>query len=50
MGLGAILDAISNMSGAELEHVREAVERQREKLARSTVLERRSYGSGIVAA
>ena len=48
MDLSAVLEAISHMSGPELEHVREAVERRRQKLAQSTVIERRSFGSGIL--
>jgi hypothetical protein len=48
MGLVTILEVIANMSGVELERVREAVERRREKLAQSTVVTRRSYGSGIL--
>ena len=47
MDLGGIIDAISIMSGTELERVREAVERRRKTLAQSSVVERRSYGSGI---
>jgi hypothetical protein len=46
--LAAILAAISHMSGPELARVREAVERQRKRLAQSTVVERRSFGSGIL--
>jgi hypothetical protein len=46
--LSAIIEAISNMGGPELERVREAVERRRKTLAQSTVIERRSYGSGIL--
>ncbi len=48
MNLDSILEAISKMSGPELERLREAVERRRERLKQSTVLERRSYGSGIL--
>ena len=48
MNLASILEAISQMSGPELQRVREAVERRRERLKQSTVLERRSYGSGIL--
>jgi len=48
LDVAAIIDAISTMSGAELERVREAVERRRETLVQSTVVERRSYGSGIL--
>ncbi len=44
MDLDSILEAISNMSGLELEHVREAVERRRERLKQSTVLQRRKHG------
>jgi hypothetical protein len=46
--LHAIIAAISDMTGAELEAVRKAVERRHEKLAQSTVLERRSFGSGVL--
>ena len=48
MDLSPILEAISHMSGPELERVREAVERQHQKVAQSTVVERRSLGSGIL--
>jgi hypothetical protein len=48
MDLAAILEAIANMKGVELERVREAVERRCEKLAQSTVVTRRSYSSGIL--
>ncbi len=48
MDLDAIVDAISKMSGPELERVKEAVERRRQRLSQSTVVERRSYGSGIL--
>jgi hypothetical protein len=46
--LDAIIASISTLSGPELKHVREAVERRRETLAQSSVVERRSYGSGIL--
>ena len=36
------------MSGPELERLTEAVERRRERLAQSTVVERRSYASGVL--
>lgn len=48
MNLTAILAAISTMSGPELKQVREAVERRRETLAQSNLVERRSFGSGIL--
>ena len=48
MDLTAILEAISTMSGPELERVREAVEGRRETLAQSTLVERRSFGNGIL--
>ena len=48
MDLAAILDAIATMSGPELEQVKEAVDRRRETLAQSTLVERRSFGSGIL--
>jgi len=43
-----IIAAISHLSGPELERVREAVERRRERLAQSTIVEQRSFGSGIL--
>jgi hypothetical protein len=46
--LHAIIEAISTTTGAELEAVRKALERRRELLAQSTVLERRSFGSGVL--
>jgi hypothetical protein len=48
MDLDSILEAISAMSGPELERIREAVDSRRERLAQSTVVERRSYGSGVL--
>ncbi len=48
MDLDSIVEAISAMSGPELERVREAVDSQRERLAQSTVVERRSHGSGVL--
>jgi hypothetical protein len=48
VNLNAIIQAISAMSGPELERVREAVDSRRERLAQSTVVERRSYGSGVL--
>ena len=48
MDIGTILDAICALSGPELEAVREAVERRRQTLAQSSVVERRSFGSGIL--
>ena len=46
--VAAIIAAISALSGPELERVREAVERRRQTLAQSTVVEQRSLGSGIL--
>jgi len=46
--IAEILETISSMSGAELEQVQEALERRREKLAQSTVIERRGYDNGIL--
>jgi hypothetical protein len=48
LDLHAILEAISKLSGAELERVKDAVDSRRERLAQSTVVERRSYGSGVL--
>jgi hypothetical protein len=48
MDLDAILEAISKMSGPELERLRKAVDSRRERLVQSTVVERRSYGSGVL--
>ena len=48
MDLSTLLEAISTMSGPELERVRQALERRRERLAQSTVIEWRSFGSGIL--
>ena len=48
MDLSVILEAISHMSGPELERVREAVERRQKRLAQSTVVELRSFGNGIL--
>ena len=48
MDLSAIIEAISNMGGPELKCVRDAVERRRERLAQSIVVERRSFASGIL--
>lgn len=48
MDLDSIVEAISAMSGPELERIREAVNSRRERLAQSTVVERRSYGSGVL--
>ncbi len=49
MDLDAVLEAISVMSAPELERVREALDSRRERLAqKSTVVKRRSYGSGIL--
>ena len=48
MDLDSIVEAISAMSGPELKCVREAVDSRRERLAQSTVVERRSYGSGVL--
>jgi hypothetical protein len=46
--LNAIVQAISKMSGPELESVREAVDSRRDRLAQSTVVQRRNYGSGVL--
>src|SRR5215217_7042459 len=44
-----IIWAISTLSGPELERVREAIERRRERLGKqSTVVERRNHGKGIL--
>jgi hypothetical protein len=48
LDLDAIVEAISKSSGAELERVKDALDSRRERLAQSTVVERRSYGSGIL--
>ena len=48
MDLGAIIEAIAQLSGPELARVREALERRHQELAQSTVVERRSSGSGIL--
>ena len=48
MDLDAILQAISAMSGPELQRVREALDSRRDRLAQSTVVERRSYASGVL--
>ena len=48
MDLDAILEAISAMRGPDLERVRQAVDSRRERLAQSTVVKRRSYGSGVL--
>jgi hypothetical protein len=48
MDLDSIVEAISAMSGPELERIRQAVNSRRERLAQSTVVERRSYGSGVL--
>ena len=48
MDLNSIVEAISAMSGPELERIQEAVDSRRERLAQSTVVERRSYGSGVL--
>jgi hypothetical protein len=48
LDLDAILEAISKLSGPDLEHVREALDSRRQRLAQSTVVERRSYGSGVL--
>jgi hypothetical protein len=46
--LDSILEAVSNMGGPDLERVRQAVDSRRERLAQSSVVERRSYGNGIL--
>ena len=44
-----IIRVISTLSGAELERVREAIERRREQLVKqSMVVERRNHGKGIL--
>jgi hypothetical protein len=48
MDLDSIVEAISAMSGPELERIRQAVNSRRERLAQSTVVKRRSYGSGVL--
>ena len=48
MDLNAIVQAISKMSGPELESVREALDSRRDRLAQSTVVQRRNYGSGVL--
>lgn len=46
--LDALINLIPTLEGAELGRVREAVEQRRKDLAQSTVVERRSYGAGIL--
>jgi hypothetical protein len=48
MDIDAILDAIGEITGADLERVRKAVEARREGLAQSNVVERRSHGDGLL--
>jgi hypothetical protein len=48
MDIDAILAAIGEMTGAELERVRELVEVRREEQAQSNVVERRSHGDGLL--
>ena len=44
-----IIEAISNLSGPDLNRVRKAVKRRREQLLKqSTVAERRNHGRGIL--
>ena len=43
-----IVEAISGLSRPELEKVRKAVERRREQLKQSMVVERRNHGRGIL--
>jgi hypothetical protein len=43
-----IAAAISDFGGAELRRVREAVERRRDELKQSSVVERPNHGSGIL--
>jgi hypothetical protein len=43
-----IIQAISNLSGPELERVRRAVERRTDEIKQSSVIERRNHGSGIL--
>ena len=49
MGPDEIIAAIASLSGPELESVRKAVELRHEQLVkRSTVVERRNHGTGIL--
>ena len=48
MYLDSIVEAISAMSGPELERIRQAVNSRRARLAQRTVVKRRSYGSGVL--
>ena len=49
MGPDEIIAAIASLSGPELESVRKAVELRHERLVkRSTVVERRNHGRGIL--
>ena len=48
MELGAIIEAISNLSGEELKRVREAVEERRERLYIAASLSSEAIGSGIL--
>ncbi len=48
MNLHEILEAISKLSGPELDKVREAADRSRARLKQSTVVERRNHASGIL--
>jgi hypothetical protein len=43
-----IVEAISNLSGPELDRVRKALEQRREQLKQSTVAQRRNHGRGIL--
>jgi hypothetical protein len=43
-----IVQAISNLSGPELDRVRKALEQRREQLKQSTVAQRRNHGRGIL--
>jgi len=48
LNLDEILQAISNLSGPELERVREAADHRRALLKQSSVVQRRNHGSGIL--
>jgi hypothetical protein len=43
-----IIEAISQLSGPELECVRAELEHRRDELKQSSVIERRNHGSGIL--
>jgi hypothetical protein len=48
LDIDAILDAIGEMTGTELERVREAVEARRGEQTQSNVVERRNHGRGLL--